>query len=159
MCLHEQCAVCAVLRSKGRQTLAHDAIRIGQQLVVEAVQQIIVIRAVKAQLSARVHADIVLLRFALEAVVAQQERLRLAARRGQVDVGVVEALAVVVVGNADGIIAARGVVFHNGLSAQPAAVGDIGGVQMGFDAVHKLLLFVYENAAGFCGILDQQRCG
>lgn len=65
---------------------------------MEAVQQIIVIRAVKAQLSARVHADIVLLRFALEAVVAQQERLRLAARRGQVDVGVVEALAVVVVG-------------------------------------------------------------
>ena len=49
VCLHEQCAVCAVLRSKGRQTLAHDAIRIGQQLVVEAVQQIIVIRAVKAQ--------------------------------------------------------------------------------------------------------------
>ena len=38
-------------------------------------------------------------------MVAQQERLRLAARRGQVDVGVVEALAVVVVGNADGIIA------------------------------------------------------
>ena len=66
VCLHEQCAVCAVLRGKGRQTLAHDAIRIGQQLVVEAVQQIIVIRAVKAQLSARVHADIVLLRFALE---------------------------------------------------------------------------------------------
>lgn len=93
-----------IAEQRPARPLAHDAIRIGQQLVVEAVQQIIVIRAVKAQLSARVHADIVLLRFALEAVVAQQERLRLAARRGQVDVGVVEALAVVVVGNADGII-------------------------------------------------------
>ena len=92
-------------------------------------------------------------------VIALQEGLRFTAGGGQINFGIVEAFAVIVVGDTDCVIAARGIILHNGLCAKPAAARDIGGMQMGFNAVHKLLLFVYENAAESCGILDQQRCG
>ena len=159
VCLHEQCGVCAVLRGKGRQTLAHDAIRIGQQGIVKAVQQVIVVRFVKTQFSTRIHADIVFFGHFFQPVIALQEGLRFTAGGGQINFGIVEAFAVVVVGDADRVIAARGIILHNGLCAKPAAAGDVGGMQMGFNAVHKILLLVYENAAESCGILNQQRCG
>ena len=126
---------------------------------MKAVQQVIVVRFVKTQFSTRIYADIVFFGHFFQPVIALQEGLRFTAGGGQINFGIVEAFAVVVVGDADRVIAARGIILHNGLCAKPAAAGDVGGMQMGFNAVHKILLLVYENAAESCGILNQQRCG
>ena len=150
MRLNEQRAVRAVLGRERLQTLAHDALRVGQQLVMEAVQQIVVLRAVKAQLCARIDADAVLFALALETVVAEQEVAGLAARGGQVHFDVVEGITVVVVGHADGVVAGGGIRLHDGLCAEPAAVGNIGRVEVRFDFVHDYLSFSGSEQR-FCG--------
>lgn len=108
---------------------------------MEAIQQIVVLRAVKAQLCARINTDAVLFALALETVVAEQEVAGLAARGGQVHFDVVEGITVVVVGHADGVVAGGRVCLHDGLCAEPAAVGNIGRVEVRFDFVHDYLSF------------------
>ena len=150
MRLNEQRTVRAVLGRERLQTLAHDVLRVGQQLVMEAVQQVVVLRAVKAQLCARINTDAVLFTLALETVVAEQEVAGLAARGGQVHFDVVEGITVVVVGHADGIVAGGGIRLHDGLCAEPAAVGNIGRVEVRFDFVHYYLSFSGSEQR-FCG--------
>lgn len=150
MRLNEQRTVRAVLGRERLQTLAHDALRVGQQLVMEAVQQVVVLRAVKAQLCARINTDAVLFTLALETVVAEQEVAGLAARGGQVHFDVVEGITVVVVGHADGVVAGGGIRLHDGLCAEPAAVGNIGRVEVRFDFVHGYLSFSGSEQR-FCG--------
>lgn len=90
--------------AKAARPLAHDAIRIGQQGIVKAVQQVIVVRFVKTQFSTRIYADIVFFGHFFQPVIALQEGLRFTAGGGQINFGIVEAFAVIVVGDADRVI-------------------------------------------------------
>ena len=120
MGLHQKRAVCAVFRDEVHEIAADDRFRIVEQLVMEAVEQVVVVALVEAELRSFVDADAERLRLTLQSPVSEQEFRDLAARSAEVAVDIVEGGAVVVVGDADGVVAAGLVHLGDRLRTEPA---------------------------------------
>ena len=137
MRLDQKSPVGAVFFGKGHKPFTDDMLGIGQELVVKSIEQIIVVRAVKAEFGTGINPDVIPFRLTFQTPVSEQKGFRLAAGSGEIDIGIIETFSVVMVSDTDGIVAGGGLGLHDGLCAQPAAVRDIRGVQMRFYAVHE----------------------
>ena len=121
---------------EGGDAHAEDLFRLRQQLIRPAVEQIVVLALVKAQLRALEDPQALALAFLPDTAIALQEGADPVAFPGRIQTQIVKGGAVKMVGYDESAVTRGLVPGHDLLCLQPPAAADVGGVQVRFDHIH-----------------------